>query len=39
MKALLVNENGSLDNLKIENVPIPKIASNQILVKVKACRY
>jgi len=37
MKALLVNENGSLDNLKIENVPIPKIASNQILVKVKAC--
>ena len=37
MKALLVNENGSLDNLKIEDVPIPKIESNQILVKVKAC--
>ena len=37
MKALLVNQNGSLENLKIENVPTPKIGSNQILVKVKAC--
>ena len=37
MKALLVEEKSSLANLQIEEVPMPKIESHEILVKVKAC--
>ena len=37
MKALLVEEISSLENLQIEEVPMPKIESHEILVKVKAC--
>lgn len=33
MKAIILNEVGSVDNLKYEDIPQPKIKSNEVLVK------
>ncbi len=33
MKAIILNEAGSVDNLKYEDIPKPKIKSNEVLVK------
>ena len=33
MKAIILNEAGPVDNLKYENLPQPKIKSNEVLVK------
>ena len=37
MKAVAINEKGSLDNIRIEDVPKPIITPNKLLIKVKAC--
>lgn len=37
MKAIRIHEKGAIDNIKIEDLPKPKINENQVLVKVKAC--
>lgn len=37
MKAVSINEKGSLDNIRIEDVPKPIITPNKLLIKVKAC--
>lgn len=37
MKAIRFHEHGGLDVLKYEDAPEPKIAANEVLVKVKAC--
>ena len=36
MKAVRIHQHGSIDVLKYEDVPIPKINQNQCLVKIKA---
>ena len=36
MKAVRIHQHGSIDVLKYEDVPIPKISQNQCLVKIKA---
>jgi NADPH:quinone reductase-like Zn-dependent oxidoreductase len=37
MKALAFHEHGGLDKLRYEDVPEPKIADGEMLVRVKAC--
>jgi NADPH:quinone reductase-like Zn-dependent oxidoreductase len=37
MKAVVISEKGSLDNLEILELPIPVINPDQVLVKIKAC--
>jgi NADPH:quinone reductase-like Zn-dependent oxidoreductase len=37
MKAIRIHEKGAIDNIQIEELPIPSIQSNQVLIKVKAC--
>ena len=37
MKAVAINEKGSLENILIEDVPKPIITPNKLLIKVKAC--
>src|SRR5690606_21202521 len=37
MKAIRIHEKGAIDNIQIEELPIPIIQSNQVLIKVKAC--
>lgn len=36
MKAVVLKDFGDVDNLKIEDIPIPKIKDNEVLVQVKA---
>lgn len=36
MKAVVLKEFGNTDNLKVENIDIPEITDNEVLVKVKA---
>ncbi|MBI1853928.1 MAG: zinc-binding dehydrogenase [Planctomycetes bacterium] len=37
MKAIVVHEHGGLDRLRVENVPDPKPAADEVLVEVRAC--
>lgn len=37
MKAITLAQKGSLDNIEISEQPIPRIADNQVLIKVKTC--
>jgi len=37
MKAVIINKHGDLNELKFTEAPMPKINSNEILVKVHAC--
>lgn len=37
MKALLCHQFGSPSNLKLGELPVPEIRSNQVLIEVKAC--
>lgn len=37
MKAVRFHEHGSIDVLKYEDAPEPKIDANEVLVKVRAC--
>ena len=37
MKAIIFHEQGGIDQLRYEEVPVPTIASSEILVQVKAC--
>ena len=36
MKAIVLKENGGVENLILSKVEIPKIKSNEVLVRVKA---
>ena len=37
MKAIIFHEQGGIDKLRYEEVPVPAIAPSEVLVKVKAC--
>ena len=37
MKAIIFHEQGGIDKLRYEEVPVPVIAPSEVLVKVKAC--
>lgn len=37
MRAVVFHEHGGLDKLKLEDVPIPDIGPNEVLVRVRAC--
>lgn len=37
MTSIQLNETGSLNNIKVRDIPVPTIQSNQLLIKVKAC--
>ncbi len=36
MKAIILKENGGPENLKVAEIPVPEIKSNEVLVRVKA---
>lgn len=36
MKAVRIHEHGNLDVLRIDEIPVPKLDSNKILIKIKA---
>lgn len=37
MRAVRIHKHGGLDALKVENVSVPKVQQNEVLVQVKAC--
>jgi len=37
MLAATISKTGSIDNIEIQDLPIPTIKANQLLIKVKAC--
>src|ERR1043166_2938273 len=37
MKAIIINQHGAEDVLELADAPEPKIAPNEVLVRVKAC--
>jgi len=36
MKAIILKEFGGVENLEVQEIPIPRISENEVLVKVKA---
>ncbi len=39
MKALVFEEHGGIDNLKVKDVPEPKIKKNEVLIKIKRAAF
>jgi NADPH:quinone reductase-like Zn-dependent oxidoreductase len=36
MKAAVLHESGSPENLKVESVPVPAVSVGQVLIRIKA---